>query len=140
MKSWDKEEEKNFMKYLSEGMSINQIAGALDRSSNALKLRLRKIIYESITNKGIKPEEITKNLRLDTTKVMAYYNDYKNYLKKRDILQEGGNNILQNNIINNKVDIKVNNKVDKLKQQNEMLREIIDNITLKKKLKHIYKK
>ena len=80
---WTLEEEKKLIKTIKNGQSLDKLAKELDRSENALELRIKKIIYDTIAEK--KPiASICKTLNLTEDKVKQYFYSYKEMMDKID--------------------------------------------------------
>jgi hypothetical protein len=111
---WTIQEESKLLKLLATGKTCKELSGGFNRSENALVLRVKKIIYENITN-GKEPERIAVLLNYPKDKVMQYYYSYKDYIGK----QQGGNinNISDN--INKSNNQNTNDKFNKLDQLNQ---------------------
>lgn len=161
---WTFEEESKLLKLVASGKSYKELSGGFNRSENALELRVKKIIYENISNK--KPvNKISELLNIPNEKVMQYYYSYKDHLERenkiKDIEQSGGNNTEKINTLrldninklnnnkqtggnNNNISI---NKIEKLELENKKIKLLLENYLLKQKLskflksdnKHLYK-
>lgn len=166
MKSrWTKEEELEFIRGIAEGKSMDELSKVHDRTSTALELRLKKIIYDNIS-KGKKPEGIAHNLRINKDKVLQYYFAYMDFrekngkeVKKVNIdtstkEQHGGHKKHKSKHKKSKsnsktIDIKhhrggervdkIHNKVNELEKQNKLLETIIKNNQMKNQVRKLYK-
>lgn len=143
---WTKDEEIRFLKDISKGMDIVKISEKYNRSVNALELRLKKIIYDNIES-GKKDSELARKIKLPEDKIKQYYYEYKGFIEKKKSKQENINvksesiknseiNIVNNDITDEKSQINnmgnVDNIKNKLESENLLLRELIENIKLKR--------
>lgn len=143
---WTKNEERELIRDISNGKSFKDIANAHNRSETAVELRIKKIIYENI-EKGLTPIKMSKILNISESKVSQFYYEYKGFTEKK---QNGGvSNLVDGekketklstipeNKMDNKAEIKPDNKevkINKLLRENELMKEIIDNIEMKRKI------
>ena len=82
MKSrWTKEEELEFIKGVADGKSMDELSQVHDRTSTALELRLKKIIYDNMS-KGKNAEGLARNLHIHKDKVLQYYFSYIDFREK----------------------------------------------------------
>lgn len=97
---WTREEESKLLKNVQSGGSYASMAPIFNRSENALEMRVKKIIYENMTN-GKTPKNISELLNMNPDKVMQYYYSYKDHVSKEN-KQIGGNigNIENNGQLN----------------------------------------
>lgn len=86
---WTFEEESKLLKLISSGKTCKELSGGFNRSENALELRVKKIVYENISNNK-SPEKISELLNMPKDKVMQYYYSYKDHLE-REQKMAGGN-------------------------------------------------
>jgi hypothetical protein len=120
-------------------------------------MRVKKIIYENITA-GKTPSKISELLNIQSDKVMQSYYSYKEHLG-RENKQRGGNTEIENNKISKLENINIpinthntqntqniqnggihhNDKLFKLREQNEKLKLLLENYILKEKLSKIMK-
>jgi hypothetical protein len=118
---WTLEEEKKLIREVKNGSALSGLSKELNRSENALELRIKKIIYDSIAgNKSI--NSISRSLNLPEEKVKQYFYSYKDMMektgkktididKKNDIDKNKETDILSN--INLQMHINENNKEKK---------------------------
>jgi len=151
---WTREEELNFIKEISQGQQIDQLAIKHNRSKSSMDLRLKKIIYENvIAGKSI--DTISKALKLPQDMARQYFVSYKEFREKykgvsdidninpglikvtsdqqhliKDDSQSGGGDALVS---------KVNNKIKQLETENKMIRTIIENKELRSKMNKMVK-
>jgi hypothetical protein len=154
---WTKEEESKLLKNIQSGKTYAEMIGGFNRSENALEMRVKKIIYENITA-GKTPSKISELLNIQSDKVMQCYYSYKDHIE-RENKQIGGNIESENNKINKLENINIphniqeiqnmsskqlggtqdNNKLLKLREQNEKLKLLLENYILKEKLSKVMK-
>jgi hypothetical protein len=164
---WSIEEEKMLINDVKNNKSFQELALKYNRSPNALELRIKKIVYDNIAaNKS--PAMIGGHLNLPQDKIMQYYYAYKEMLEKRGKINNeilnGGNGDNSNRVIqvnkeanlvkqinqvikNNKIsqnkqnggDNRDENKLNNIKQQNEVFDEILKNVKLRHKLLKLLK-
>jgi hypothetical protein len=160
---WTLEEEKRLIKAVKHGNDLSSLAKELDRSENALELRVKKIIYDTIAaNKSI--SSISRNLNLSEDKIRQYFYSYKDMMDKKgkstiDINEnnkEEANEKEDRNVLSqlgretqhkksHKSNSHKTNKVhdtsnlEKIKLQNEKIGIILKNIELKHELKKAIK-
>jgi hypothetical protein len=98
---WDKNEELKLIRDIADGASLEDISKTSSRSTSAIELRLKKIIYEnSLSGRSIK--NISELLNISEDKTRQYFYSYKDFREKRTglidkpIPQNGGQN--ENNI------------------------------------------
>jgi len=167
MSRWTFEEESTLLKSIASGKTYKELSGGFNRSENALELRVKKIVYENISNN--KPaDKISKLLNMSTDQIMQYYYSYKDHLERESKLKGGNinekkdsNNGLSNNGLNNnsKIDVlennmrqinekkpatnmtggNTNNKIEKLENQNRKMKLMLENYMLKQRLTKILK-
>ena len=161
---WNINEEKQLINDIAQSKTYSELASKYNRSANALELRIKKIVYDNVTNNRT-PEMIGGTLNLPVDKVKQYYYSYKEMLEKRgkpvsnidfkninvnDNNIPVGNKNIKNNLTggdvkNNNVKLiggNVKNKDDRLNgimQENETFKEIINNIKMRHKLRKLLK-
>ena len=161
---WNINEEKQLINDIAQSKSYSELATKYNRSANALELRIKKIVYDNVTNNRT-PEMIGGTLNLPVDKVKQYYYSYKEMLEKRgkpvsnidfkninvnDNNIPVGNKNIKNNLTggdvkNNNVKLiggNVKNKDDRLiniVDQNETFKEIINNVKMRRKLRKLLK-
>jgi hypothetical protein len=91
---WTLEEEKKLISAVKKGGSLEIMAKEFGRSENALELRIKKIIYDTVAeNKPI--DLIAKSLKITEDKTKQYFYSYKEMLEKKgkktiDLIQNEG--------------------------------------------------
>jgi hypothetical protein len=159
---WTLEEEKRLIKAIKHGDDLSSLAKELDRSENALELRVKKIIYDTIAaNKSI--SSISRNLNLSEDKIRQYFYSFKDMMDKKgkstidindnkeETHEKDDKNVLSqlgretqhkktqksNSHKTNKVSDKSN--LEKIELQNQKIGIILKNIELKQELKKAIK-
>jgi hypothetical protein len=149
---WTIEEESKLLKSISTGKTCKELCGGFNRSENALELRLKKIIFENISN-GKPADRISTLLNMPKDKIMQYYYSYKDYVDKQQNKQSGGDINVSEKInqttkleqINKNMNINTNNisggydNLENLETQNKKMKLLIENYILKQKLSKILK-
>jgi hypothetical protein len=157
---WTKNEEIDFLKKIKEGKSINELATQYNRSPSGLTLRLKKIIYENINN-NVKESSLAKLLNMKESQITQYKNDYEKFIKYKEnkgIHASQTKSTLVSNIkvpsintpkfpLNNPVPhVGGNNdslesnsnkffeKLNKIKKENKIMKELVDNVEFRKKI------
>ena len=154
--SWSKDEEKQLLKEIKLGKSYNELAKIHSRSISALIMRFNKIIYENIENKKSK-SSLAKLLNITIDKVNQSYYEHKAFLEKKGIEQKSIEKPVKTTIKSkstitpkstvstkstkhaktntNEDKIKIyNKKINILEKENKLLKELNENMKLKKKL------
>lgn len=78
---WTREEELNLIKDISGGESLEKLATKHNRTTSAIELRLKKIIYENATA-GKSLEDLAKLLNIPIDKTRQYFYSYKEFREK----------------------------------------------------------
>lgn len=157
---WTLEEEKKLIKAVKNGDSLEIMAKEFGRSENALELRIKKIIYDTVAEKK-SIESIANSLKFTNEKTKQYFYSYKDMLEKNgkktiDLIQEGGakkdskkdsrkdyrkdKKDIKSNLERNKLDSKKKPQyidIDRIKKQNEHMTIILKHIELKKEIKKL---
>jgi hypothetical protein len=159
---WTKDEERKLLNAISQGQTFDNISKIHNRSPNALELRLKKIIYDNIIKSSDASQMIQKLasiLKLPQDKVNQFYYEYKGFIEKKQpehktiqIDQNLSNqsagapaptiNLSINSVEkkNKSIDIdEKNRKIDILQKENKLMRDILDNIKMKNKIKKLIK-
>jgi len=121
---WTTEEKNKLIKLYSNKKTFAEIGKILNRSPNAIKLRIEAIIYTNLA-KNKSPKDIAKSLNIDMDTLKKHYYSHKSFKENR------GEKV---------VDISFDNiKQNKLTDENRILEEILKNYEMKKKIKKLYK-
>ena len=122
---WTLEEEKKLIKSVKNGTSLEIMSKEFGRSENALELRIKKIIYDTVAEKK-SIDSIAKSLKITEDKTKQYFYSYKDMLEKNgkktiDLIENGDKSNKKDSKKDrktNRVDLKTNrvdlktNKVD----------------------------
>ena len=81
-KRWDTDEKIKLMKAFSEGKTYDDIGKILNRSANAIKLRLESIVYDNLTN-GKPMNVLTRMLHTEPDTIKQLYYSHKSFLQAR---------------------------------------------------------
>jgi hypothetical protein len=81
-KRWDSNEKIELMKLYSTGKSYDDIGKILNRSPNAIKLRLETIVYTNLA-KGKSVNMLSKMLNVDQDKIQQLYYSHKSFRQAR---------------------------------------------------------
>lgn len=80
MSRWDNNDKIKLMEMYASGNSYEEIGKVLDRSPNAIKLRLESIIYDNLV-KGKKVSLLTKMLNTNVDTIKQFYYSHKSFKK-----------------------------------------------------------
>jgi DNA-binding CsgD family transcriptional regulator len=155
---WTKEEKLKLINMYSNGKTLDEIGKKLNRSSNAIKLRMENIIYDNIL-KGNTKDIIADELKISEDDVIQMYYSYKSFLEKRgddtsktkkiDLTRrskgkgkgKGNENkkelqklISDDNIKNLSV-----YKLKKIRDENKIMEDILKNYQMKRELEKLLK-
>lgn len=152
---WTKEEELQLIKNVCQGVSLDDIATSHKRSTSAIELRLKKIIYENVIC-GLSLSKIASTLCMDEEKIRQYFYSYKEFREKHGLTTH--NNIPIKESKENKTDItnsnqvmiggmkelnrqssKIGSELDKLELENRALKLILENKILTSKVNKLIK-
>ena len=140
---WTKEEKKKLIKLFSSGKSFDYIGDKLDRSANAIKLRIENIVYDNIL-KGIDKSVISKEMNIDNEKIIQMFYSYKSFLEKKgiDTKEASKIDIMKGNtrdklIIDKPLRKKYN--IDSIKEENKIMEEVIKNYNMRKEISKLVK-
>ncbi len=81
-KRWTSDEKIELMKLFSDGKSYEQIATTLNRTANAIKLRLESIVYDNLI-KGKHLSVLTRTLNTDPDTIKQLYYSHKSFKQSR---------------------------------------------------------
>lgn len=82
-KRWGSDDKIELMKLYATGKSYEDIGYALDRSPNAIKLRLESIVYENLV-KGKSMFMLTRMLNTDQETIKQLYYSHKSFRQSRN--------------------------------------------------------
>lgn len=157
-KRWESGDKIELMKQYASGKSFDDIGKNMDRSPNAIKLRLESIVYDNLI-KGKSPVLLSKMLNTDMDTIKQLYYSHKSFKQGRgesvqDVNFElGHNNVQTNNTqekhINHQHTVYPKNDVhnmiggeqqllNKIERENHILQEILKNYQMKRQIKKLY--
>jgi hypothetical protein len=82
-KRWDSNQKKELMKLYSKGKSYQEIGAMLNRSPNAIKLRVESIIYDNLV-RGKSVNTLSKMLNADSDMIKQLYYSHKSFKQSRN--------------------------------------------------------
>lgn len=82
-KRWGSDDKIELMKLYSAGKSYEEIGDILERSPNAIKLRLESIVYENLV-KGKPISMLTRMLNTDQETIKQLYYSHKSFRQSRN--------------------------------------------------------
>lgn len=141
---WTLEEEKKLIKAVKHGDSLDRLAKDFNRSENALELRIKKIIYDTISEKK-SLKSTAKSLNFTEDKVKQYFYSYKDMMEKKgkktiDIVDDDKDKDKKKNNELEREKKKINHKtanLERIKNQNDKMMVILKHIELKKEIKKL---
>lgn len=151
---WSRDEEKLLLQEIKEGKTFSEISKIHDRTPTGLELRFKKIIYENV-QKGKNISELAKKLNMKEDKLNQYYYEYKGFAEKKTA--NTTNSVNSVNSVKPTVNIDANthtntqevthtggsledDKIKKIHRENLIMKEILNNIAMKKKIIELVKK
>ena len=151
---WSKNEEISLIKDIRNKKTLEELSLKYDRTLSALELRLQKIVHDNI-NAGKSFETLSNIIGLPTEKLKQYYYEYCGHIdkKQRDKKTQNPQKKIENPEIKHDLNecttlsggskdfpvdngAKQCNAYEKLEKENKLLQLLLDNIDLKKKIKH----
>ncbi len=134
---WTNENRKMLTDMYKSGKTIEQIAKKLNRSPNAVRMRLETIVYKNIEEK-ISPENIASMLNKSVDEILQLFYAHKRFRESKnqsviDINLSNKNNPIFSNKKNNDI-------LDKIEYENRIMEAVIKNINMKKNIKQILTK
>jgi len=141
---WTLDEEKQLIKAIKHGKSFESLAKEFNRSENALELRIKKIIYDTISEKK-SLKSIAKSLNFNEDKVKQYFYSYKDMMEKKgkktiDIVDDDKREKEKETDKDKDKKRERNNKpanLERIKKQNDQMMVILKHIELKKEIKKL---
>ncbi len=157
--SWNKDEEKQLIKELKDKKTYDEISKIHNRSVSASIMRLNKIIYDNI-EAGKSKNSLAKLIGFPVDKITQSYYEHKAFMEKKDIeskktdseskkTENNSNNSRDSkiskiskdelkaddsNINSNDKYKKLMKKMIVLQKENQIMKELIENLKLKKSL------
>lgn len=147
---WTKEEKSMLINMYSKGKTIDEIGKKLERSPNAIKLRIENIVYENLL-KGNTKDIIAKELNISEEDVVQMFYSYKSFLEKRGDdttdakkldLTKRSKGKREKKTLDMDETKKVNVSVERLKRikyENKIMEDILKNYQMKKELEKLIK-
>lgn len=153
-KRWSATEKRQLLKLYAEGNSFDTIGNMLDRSPNAIKLRLEEIVYSNLV-KGHKVSLISKMLKTTPDTIKQFYYSHKSFRQGKnkevidiDLNEYDNKSIFTKNNINKHSIVKQKNNIqnggnsnahlEKIENDNKFLEAVIKNHRMKKYVKKLY--
>lgn len=133
-KEWTPEEELELIKSVRKKIPMEEIAVKHNRDINSIEFRLRKIIYENITENGHDIKKISMAFNMLQDDVLKKYEYYKNLIGRKNI---NLSNTKFNDETNEKHHFNINDierKMEKLEKENKLIKVILENNELHRKL------
>jgi hypothetical protein len=131
------------MELYSTGISYDEIGKYMDRSGNAIKLRLESIVYDNLV-KGKSVNILTKMLNTNTENIKKLYYSYKSFKESRgDNVQDVDfkdelpiNTNIGGSFVNTNIKKDIN--LEKVEYENKIMEAIIRNYKMKKDVRKLY--
>jgi ABC-type oligopeptide transport system substrate-binding subunit len=151
-KRWGSTEKMKLMKLYAESKSYDDIGIALNRSSNAIKLRLEAIVYDNLT-KGKSISILSRMLNASNDTIKQLYYSHKSFKESRgknvidvdfssspiqSLDKLTNNNSDTHSIVNTNKSKKTSQHLQKIEQENQILEAIIKNYRMKRHLRKLY--
>lgn len=141
-KRWDSAEKIQLMKLYSQGRTYEDIASLLNRSPNAVKLRVESIVYDNLS-KGKDMGLLVKTLNKSPDMIKQLYYSHKSFKESRG---EEVSNIefgKYDSMIGGKTQPKVlhggmDRRIERIEKENKVLRGIIENYKMKRQIRKLY--
>jgi hypothetical protein len=144
---WTQDEELELIKLIKSNASIEDIARKHNRDVNSIDLRLQKIIYENITRNGKDVKSISLALNIPYNDVIKKYKLYKEREEREERGERGEKEEKEEEKKNNIPNIEnaenvenIDQKIEKLERENKLIKLILENKILHKKLNEQIKK
>ncbi len=154
--NWTKEEEKKLLASIASGQPLENIALNHNRSKNAVELRLKKIIYDNVIKSSDTSSIINKLasiLKLPPDRINQYYYEYIGFIEKKQPIAPqtlSQNSIQPNSIQTNSIAqtqqlsqqggiITQKNKIDIIQKENQIMKDILENIKMKNRIRKLIK-
>ncbi|AYV77589.1 MAG: hypothetical protein Dasosvirus9_13 [Dasosvirus sp.] len=152
---WNSTEKLKLIDLYSQGKTYDEIGKELDRSGNAIKLRLESIVYDNLV-RGQTVDILAKRLKSTEENIIQMYYSYKSFLEGRGKevaqvdLTKRSHAIKRPSIKNNifigndskKKNIKSvtkNTSLERIEKQNRVLRVVFDNLRMKRAIEKLRK-
>jgi hypothetical protein len=129
-KRWNNTEELKLIELYAKGQTYNDIGKKLNRSPNAIRLKLESIVYENIT-KGKTIKLLMKMLNTTDETIKQLYYSHKSFKQSKGIADKPID-IEKKNNTNTK-------NIQTIEQENYVLEILVKNSKLKHELNELYK-
>ena len=126
-KRWNTIDEKKIIELYSSGKTYEHIGKQLNRTPNAIKLRLELIVYDNI-NKGKTIKLLSQQLKTTEDNIKKLYYSHKSFIETKESKESKTSTTSTTNI----------NTQNKLENENNMYEILIKNYELKQKIKKLY--
>jgi len=141
---WTKDEELKLINEIKDKKTYDEISKIHNRSISALIMRYNKIIYDNI-EAGKSKKSLAKLFNSTIELITQSYYEHKSFLDKKELTnpkKEDDNKVSEDktkSIKSEKAEesskiSKILEKLSQVQKENELLKEIIENIKLKNKL------
>lgn len=150
-KRWNATEKRQLLKMYADGNNFETIGNILDRSPNAIKLRLEELVYSNLV-KGHKVSLLSRMLKTTPDIIKQFYYSHKSFRqgKNKEVVDVDfnkelipqpifSNNINRHSIIKHEpINQQGGNYLEKIENDNKFLEAIIKNYRMKKYVKKLY--
>jgi len=150
--SWTKDEEKQLIKEIKDKKTFEDLSKTHNRSISALMMRYNKIIYDNV-EAGKDKNKLAKLLGISVDKITQAYYEHKAFIEKKQVIkndgQESEKSVSNKSSKSNKSEKKISDKPELddlskykkmlsklalLQKENQIMKELIENLKLKKSL------
>ena len=150
--SWTKDEEKQLIKEIKDKKTFEELSKIHNRSISALMMRYNKIIYNNV-EAGKDKSKLAKLFGITTDKITQAYYEHKAFMEKKEVIKndikEESESKSIKSIKSQKSEKKekeepvedlskykrMMTKLALLQKENQIMKEVIENLKLKKSLK-----
>ena len=134
---WTREEQKQLIVELKNGVALEEIAKKHERTVTAVEVRIQKIVYDAIKNKGTSFDKLAEITGQTKRKLLEYYKEYQQFMDSNKIInkqkQDGGSHKSHKSDNSDMSRVKKLEKLTyKLSVENKILKKVIKNMTKKK--------
>ena len=139
---WTREEQKQLIVELKNGAALEEIAKKHERTVTAVEVRIQKIVYDAIKNKGTSFDKLAEITGQTKRKLLEYYKEYRQFMDSNKIVpkienkqeqkQDGGSHKSDNSDMSRVK--KLEKLTYKLSVENKILKKVIKNMTKKNNL------
>jgi hypothetical protein len=147
--SWTKDEEKQLIKEIKDKKTFEELSKIHNRSISALMMRYNKIIYDNV-EAGKDKSKLAKLLGITTDKITQAYYEHKAFMEKKEVIKNDVKEESESKSIKSQKSEKkekeepaedlskykkMMTKLALLQKENQIMKEVIENLKLKKSLK-----